>query len=175
MPIWFVHFSRKMWSWGKLICSNNPLILLVLKHGLGFLWPVVLCLHEQRVFFFLQKHQLCFLVYQISNILLRENIVSYKEESCVIALAFFHLGFHQPFCLWSLLDQSFLPKWKALENGKREEDAIQFSVSWTKSTLVASLWYPESESHRSPVNLKGSIKLQMSERPGQAPRYCPKV
>lgn len=98
MPIWFVHFSRKMWSWGKLICSNNPLILLVLKHGLSFLWPVVLCLHEQRgLFFFLQKHHLCFLVYQISNILLRENIVSYKEESCVIALAFFHLGFHQPF------------------------------------------------------------------------------
>lgn len=107
MPAWIVHLSRMMWSWGKFSCSNNPLILLVLKHGLVFLWLAVSSWTE-RGFFFLQK--LCFLVYQISNNLLRENIMSYKAGLCFIALAFFHLGFYQPFacdlcwikaCFWS--------------------------------------------------------------------------
>lgn len=93
MPTWLVHLLRKLWSWGKFNCSNNPLILLVL--GLAVACSAVSLRAEG--FFFLQKHQLCFLVYQISNNLLRENIVSYKAGLCLIALAFFHLGFHQPF------------------------------------------------------------------------------
>lgn len=71
-----------------------------------------------RGIFSLQKHQLCFLVYHISNNFLRENIVSYKEGLCQIVLAFFHLGFHQPFACDPCWIKASLLKWEGLENGK---------------------------------------------------------